>query len=175
MKKSLLFGGIFIVVVFAVALALPAQADGPDYRDTLTWVDHEVHYDLCSFPVVRHAEYMVKVKGWADENGDIFKHFESYGNSREVFYRDEEENSLRSLVQGPVKYEMVAIDEMMATWNGPFSLVVVPGHGPAFGFTGQLTITYNFTTQETVLVKNTFPLIYDAEDMQAFCDYLAGE
>lgn len=165
MKKSMMFTGFTIVAVLAVVMVVQVFAAGPSYQFTDSWIDHEVIDDLCDFPVIRHAEYIVKVKGWVDDDGDPYREFQSYGQSREVFYREGGERFLRSLVQGPVKLEMVTEDEILFNWNGPNSFVIVPGHGPAFGITGQLTITYNYTTQEVKLVKNTFPLMYDAEDL----------
>ena len=175
MKKTILLTSFTIVFLLAIALTLPAWAAGPTYRDTLIWEENEVLDDLCSFPVVRHADFEVKIKEWYDENGNFLKGHQSFGQSTEIYHRQGSERSLRSLVHGPVHGEGIGADVLLIKWTGPSSFVVVPGHGPAKGITGQLVLTFNFTTGEVQEIKNTIHFNFDEEDLKAFCDYLAGK
>ncbi len=84
MKKGLLFGAVLLVLVLAAVLALPVQADAP-VRSTDSWEYHEELIGVCDFPIYYDSDCEVKYISWLDEDGNLARNFQTWGQCKDTF------------------------------------------------------------------------------------------
>jgi hypothetical protein len=124
---------ILSILALSLAFAPSALADTPGHEsfsiDTVEISPAEENG--CAFDIEVHTYGELRKNYWVDENGEITRWMDIYGNLKQTMSANGK--TLMQRIQGPIHAEVVSADTTVYKYVGTFALVTVPGSGISAG------------------------------------------
>lgn len=180
MKKTIVstIFALLMVLVITLFAFTPAFADPPEkYTIPIdNWEYLEGSDSPCDFDITFHEWGEFRGLIWLDENGQMTRNFESFGQLRFEFLANGK--SLSGNEQGPI-HGYFSEDIVTIHFLGTGIFVTIPGYGPVYGFAGQSIVTFTYNP-ETGEWEQTDGKLVGTDNhihkgyLEAFCAYLSS-
>ncbi len=157
---------IAVLVLLAVTPFASVQAKGAPYFETVALDDVTVipAGSLCTFDVTSTITGTLRIKYWADKNGNLRRELDKYN---EKWTYTANGVTLKANNGGPSHITYLSDTEMILRYAGAYTLVT--DHGPIFGSAGQGWERYEVIDGEWVKVDEGFSAGNFAWNPEAFC------
>ncbi len=163
------FARFFVIAVLIVLIIAPfasVQAKGGPYIETIPLDEVTVipAGELCPFDVTSNITGVLRVKYWADKDGNLQRELDKYN---EKWTYTANGVTLKANNGGPSHITFLSDTEMILRYAGAYTLVTL--QGPIFGSAGQGWERYEVVDGEWVKVDEGFKGGVYAWDPEAFC------